>query len=117
MGDFYAKYNEEFTRVKSASGFACHSRRYSVMVAPLLTGSSQETRARCADLHMTDGILGGSGTPAPDTTSRESDQGPTPALLYARTCGLSNLFIWDLLELGRSGRKFSDCMQKSHIVN
>lgn len=62
--------------MKSRSDLCCHSTRYSVIVAPLLTGASQLTIALCGDRHITIGALGGSGTPAPLTTSKGSDHGP-----------------------------------------
>ena len=60
---------------------------YPVMMAPLLMGCSQVTRALVPPgLAWALGSLGLSGAPAPEITSRGADHRPWPALLEARTC-------------------------------
>lgn len=62
--------------MKESFSFRDHSRRYSVIAAPLLTPSSQLMYALVADRHSTLKFLGASGIPGPESTSRYSDQGP-----------------------------------------
>jgi hypothetical protein len=56
--------------------FRDHSRRYSVIVAPLFTPSSQLINALFAVRHSTVRFRGASGTPGPERTSRYSDHEP-----------------------------------------
>jgi hypothetical protein len=56
--------------------FLDHSRRYSVIVAPLFTPSSQIINALFAVRHSTKIFRGASGTPGPEITSRYSDHDP-----------------------------------------
>ncbi len=56
--------------------FRDHSRRYSVIGAPLLTPSSQFINALFAVRHSTKRFRGASGTPGPESTSRDSDHEP-----------------------------------------
>ncbi len=56
--------------------FRDHSRRYSVIVAPLFTPSSQLINALFAVRHSTKIFRGASGTPGPERTSRYSDHEP-----------------------------------------
>ena len=55
-----------------------------MIVAPLLTGDSQETRAEYAEVQVTLGAFGESGTPAPLTTSNGSDQSPPYKQTYCK---------------------------------
>lgn len=73
------------TGTKSRFSFGCHSKRYSVMTAPLLLGSVHETTALCGDLQWISGWTGASGTPAPVTTSKESDHGPAYKNKYTQS--------------------------------
>ena len=61
---------------ENSVSLCCHSSLYSVMWAPLLAGSVHEMWARCGDLQVTTGWVGGSGAIAPLITSKLSDQGP-----------------------------------------
>ncbi len=53
-----------------------HSRRYSVIIAPLFTPSSQLIYALVAVRHSAEIFRGASGTPGPERRSRYSDHGP-----------------------------------------
>jgi len=64
------------TGIKSWSSRNVHSRWYSVIGAPLLTGSCQLTTATVGDLKWMSGGAGVSGTPAPVNVCSTSEYGP-----------------------------------------
>ena len=66
----------QYSCMKDSFSFRDHSRRYSVIAAPLFTPSSQLMNTLLTVRHSTRKFRGASGTPGPESRSRYSDHGP-----------------------------------------